>query len=40
MHQVHKKAFEYISSFTNEKYSTGIILGTGLGGRVNKINIT
>ncbi|HCA42043.1 MAG TPA: purine-nucleoside phosphorylase [Bacteroidetes bacterium] len=40
MHQVHKKAFEYISSFTNEKYSTGIILGTGLGGLVNKINIT
>lgn len=34
-----KESFDYIQSQTNVKPSIGIILGTGLGGLVNEINI-
>jgi len=40
LHQVHSIALEHISKFISGNYTTGIILGTGLGGLVNKINIS
>jgi len=39
MNERHKRAYEYIRKYTDKDYPIGIILGTGLGGLVQDIEI-